>query len=71
MQLLAPSELPALTYQLFSICATASQVIIPILALEKYFHRFYYKKLFADMNSNTTDFDSIGKYIIRNSSFVS
>ena len=60
LQSLAPTELPALAYQLFSICNTAAQIIIPIFAFEKYFHRFYYKKLFADMHSNSTDFDSIG-----------
>lgn len=62
LQSLAPDALPALSYQLFSICSTAAQIIIPILALEKYFHRFYYKKLFDDMSSNSTDFDSIGNY---------
>lgn len=64
LQSLAPDALPALAFQLFSMCSTASQIIIPILALEKYFHRFYYKKLFSDMNSNSTDFDSIGKIIL-------
>ncbi|KAL9917468.1 Fanconi anemia complementation group I [Glossina fuscipes fuscipes] len=62
VQSLAPMALPALAYQLFSICSTASQIIVPILALDKYFYRFYYKKLFADMNSNSVDFDSIDKY---------
>ncbi|KNC26166.1 hypothetical protein FF38_06697 [Lucilia cuprina] len=62
LQSLAPDALPALSYQLFSMCSTASQIIIPILALEKYFHRYYYKKLFSDMNSNSTDFDSIDAF---------
>ncbi|XP_075166591.1 Fanconi anemia complementation group I [Haematobia irritans] len=62
LQFLSPDALPALTYQLFSMCSTASQIIIPILALEKYFHRFYYKKLFDDMSSNSTDFDSIDAF---------
>ncbi|KAM7345711.1 Fanconi anemia complementation group I [Cochliomyia hominivorax] len=62
MQSLAPDALPALAFQLFSMCSTASQIIIPILAFEKYFHRFYYKKLFSDMNSNSTDFDSIDAF---------
>lgn len=58
---LSPDTLPALAYQLFSMCRTALHVMVPILALDKYFHRHYYKKLFADMDSNTTDLDSIGK----------
>uniref|UniRef100_A0A1A9ZCX7 Fanconi anemia group I protein n=1 Tax=Glossina pallidipes TaxID=7398 RepID=A0A1A9ZCX7_GLOPL len=62
IQSLNPMALPALAYQLFSICSTASQIIVPILALDKYFHRFYYKKLFADMNSNSVDFDSIDAF---------
>ncbi|XP_013097656.2 Fanconi anemia group I protein [Stomoxys calcitrans] len=62
LQSLSPDALPALSYQLFSMCSTASQIIIPILALEKYFHRFYYKKLFDDMSSNSTDFDSIDAF---------
>lgn len=59
LQHVVPTEVPALSYQLFSLCTSAEQIMIPILALEKYFYKFYYKKLFADMNSNSTDFDSI------------
>ncbi|XP_067627011.1 Fanconi anemia group I protein homolog isoform X2 [Eurosta solidaginis] len=62
LQTLSPTELPALAYQLFSMCSTCSDIMILVLALEKYFHRFYYKKLFADMQSNSTDFDSIDAY---------
>lgn len=62
---LSPDTLPALAYQLFSMSQTALHLMIPILALDKYFYRFYYKKLFAEMDSNTTDIDSIGiDYII-------
>ncbi|ALC42831.1 FANCI, partial [Drosophila busckii] len=59
---LSPMELPALCFQLFSMCQTAAQLIIPLLALEKYFHRNYYKRLFSDMCSNSTDLDSIDAY---------
>ncbi|XP_039486307.1 Fanconi anemia group I protein [Drosophila santomea] len=59
LQELSPMELPALCFQLFSMCSTASQLIIPLLALEKYFHRNYYKRLFSDMCSNSTNLDSI------------
>ncbi|XP_037947703.1 Fanconi anemia group I protein [Teleopsis dalmanni] len=62
IQSVSPMELPALSYQLFFMCKTASEIIIPIIGLEKYFHRYYYKKLFADMNSNSTDFDSIDEF---------
>ncbi|XP_034479900.1 Fanconi anemia group I protein [Drosophila innubila] len=62
LQELSPMELPALCYQLFSMCNSAAQLIIPLLALEKYFHRNYYKRLFLDMCSNSTDFDSIDAY---------
>uniref|UniRef100_A0A1A9UZ33 FANCI_S1 domain-containing protein n=1 Tax=Glossina austeni TaxID=7395 RepID=A0A1A9UZ33_GLOAU len=59
VQSLASRALPALPYQLFSIWSTARRIIVAILAFDKYFYRFYYKKLFADMNSNSVDFDSI------------
>ncbi|KAH8355258.1 hypothetical protein KR093_009668, partial [Drosophila rubida] len=62
LQELSPMELPALCYQLFSMCQSAAQLIIPLLALEKYFNRNYYKRLFSDMSSNSTDFDSIDNY---------
>ncbi|XP_036335817.1 Fanconi anemia group I protein homolog [Rhagoletis pomonella] len=62
LQTLSPTELPALAFQLFSMCSTCSEIMILLLAFEKYFHRFYYKKLFADMQSNSTDFDSIDAY---------
>ncbi|KAH8389032.1 hypothetical protein KR200_011962 [Drosophila serrata] len=62
LQELSPMELPALCFQLFSMCTTASQLIIPLLALEKYFHRNFYKRLFSDMCSNSTNLDSIDSY---------
>uniref|UniRef100_A0A6P4FK17 Fanconi anemia group I protein n=1 Tax=Drosophila rhopaloa TaxID=1041015 RepID=A0A6P4FK17_DRORH len=62
VQELSPMELPALCFQLFSMCSTASQLIIPLLALDKYFHRNFYKRLFSDMCSNSTNLDSIDSY---------
>ncbi|XP_068145106.1 LOW QUALITY PROTEIN: Fanconi anemia group I protein homolog [Drosophila tropicalis] len=62
LQELSPMELPALCFQLFSMCNSASKLIIPLLALEKYFHRNYYKRLFSDMCSNSTDLDSIDSF---------
>ncbi|XP_017093956.2 Fanconi anemia group I protein homolog [Drosophila bipectinata] len=62
LQELSPMELPALCFQLFSMCNSASQLIMPLLALEKYFHRNFYKRLFSDMCSNSTNFDSIDSF---------
>lgn len=58
---LEPSDLPTLSFQLFSMCTSASQVIIPIFSLNNYFHRNYYKKVFSEMCSEQTNQDSIGK----------
>ncbi|KAH8402315.1 hypothetical protein KR009_011348, partial [Drosophila setifemur] len=62
LQELSPMELPALCFQLFSMCNSASQLIIPLMALEKYFHRNFYKRLFSDMCSNSTNLDSIDSF---------
>ncbi|XP_058450886.1 Fanconi anemia group I protein [Malaya genurostris] len=54
-----PLELPALSFQLFHICLNyTSLLVIPIYALQKYFHKHYYKKVLSD-GGDTTDFDSI------------
>uniref|UniRef100_A0A0A1WLN6 Fanconi anemia group I protein homolog n=1 Tax=Zeugodacus cucurbitae TaxID=28588 RepID=A0A0A1WLN6_ZEUCU len=62
VQSLTPIDLPPLAFQLFSICSTCTEVMILVLAFDKYFYRFYYKKLFADMESNSSDYDSIDSY---------
>lgn len=59
MQKLDPMELPALAFQLFSMCNTPTLIIIPIFGFEKYFYKHFYKKLFSNLDSETTDFDSI------------
>lgn len=59
---LSPIDLPPLAFQLFSICSTCTEVMILVLAFDKYFYRFYYKKLFADMESNSSDLDSIDTF---------
>lgn len=59
---LDPAELPPLAYHLFALCNTASLVIIPILSFHKYFQKHYYKKVFADLESDPTNYDSIGKF---------
>ncbi|XP_050081873.1 Fanconi anemia group I protein isoform X2 [Anopheles aquasalis] len=58
-----PLELPPLAFQLFHVCLKSpSQLIVPLMALEKYFHKNYYKKVLSTANSDTTDFDSIDRY---------
>uniref|UniRef100_A0A182MHL8 Fanconi anemia group I protein n=1 Tax=Anopheles culicifacies TaxID=139723 RepID=A0A182MHL8_9DIPT len=58
-----PLELPPLACQLFHVCLKhPSLLVIPLMALQKYFHKNYYKKLLSNENSDTTDFDSIDRY---------
>lgn len=58
---LEPTELPPLANQLFSLTTTVPLVMMVLFSLQKYFHKFYYKKLFTDMESDSmTDADSIG-----------
>lgn len=58
---LDPEELPPLAYQLFRLCNTAALFIMPIFCFHMYFQRHYYKDLFADMDSNVMNYDSIGR----------
>lgn len=58
---LTPMQLPPLAFQMFAICNSAQHLLTPIIAFQKYFHKNYYRKLYADMHSDTTDFDSIGE----------
>ncbi|XP_049278878.1 Fanconi anemia group I protein [Anopheles funestus] len=58
-----PLELPPLACQLFHVCLKhPGLLVIPLIALQKYFHKNYYKKLLSNENSDTTDFDSIDRY---------
>uniref|UniRef100_A0A2M4A8X9 Fanconi anemia group i protein n=1 Tax=Anopheles triannulatus TaxID=58253 RepID=A0A2M4A8X9_9DIPT len=58
-----PLELPPLAFQLFHVCLkNPGQLIVPLMALQKYFHKNYYKKVLSNANSDTTDFDSIDRY---------
>uniref|UniRef100_A0A182T620 Fanconi anemia group I protein n=1 Tax=Anopheles maculatus TaxID=74869 RepID=A0A182T620_9DIPT len=58
-----PLELPPLACQLFHVCLKhPSLLVIPLMALQKYFYKNYYKKLLSNENSDTTDFDSIDRY---------
>lgn len=58
---LQPNDLPTLSFQLFSLCTNAAQVIIPIFSLNNYFHRNYYKKVFGEMCSEQSNTDIIGE----------
>lgn len=61
-QELKPSELPPLANQLFALTTSVPLVMMVLFSLQKYFHKFYYKKLFTDMemDSITDTTDSIG-----------
>lgn len=57
-----PLEIPALAFQLFHVCLKySSLLVLPIYALQKYFHKHYYKKMLSNDGGDSTDFDSIGK----------
>lgn len=62
MQKIDPLELPALAYQLFSLCSSAAQIFIPLFSLNHYFHNNYYRKVFSDLASEQTNFDSIEEF---------
>lgn len=53
-------EIPPFAHHLLAL-ASGSTIIIPILALNKYFYTLKYKKQFDDLleNSEITDYDSI------------
>lgn len=62
IQKFEPLELPALAYQLFSLCSSAAHVFIPLFSFNHYFHNNYYKKVFSDLASEHTNFDSIEEF---------
>lgn len=59
---LEPNELPPLAYQLFRMCNTAALVLIVIHGFSRYFQKHYYAHLFAELDSDQTDYDSIEPY---------
>ncbi|XP_055641903.1 Fanconi anemia group I protein [Toxorhynchites rutilus septentrionalis] len=55
-----PLEIPALSFQLFHVCLKySSLLVLPIHALQQYFHKHYFKKLLSNDGCDSTDFDSI------------
>lgn len=63
MQSLSSREIGPLAFQLFTLSNTAQLIIIPIIGFQKYFHRNYYRKVYSDMASESTDLDSIDNSI--------
>lgn len=64
LQELEPSELPPLANQLFALTTNVPLVMMVLFSFQKYFQKFYYKKLFADMemDSITDTTESIGMW---------
>lgn len=62
LDLLQPAELPPLAYQLFRMCNSAALVLLVVHGFSRYFQKHYYAHLFADMDSDQTDYDSIEPY---------
>ncbi|XP_058815005.1 Fanconi anemia group I protein [Topomyia yanbarensis] len=55
-----PLEIPALSFQLFHVCLNySSLLVLPIYALQKYFHKHYYRKVMSSNGEDSTDIDSI------------
>lgn len=46
---LPPTDIPAMAYQIFSLCTTAALVVIPLYTFNRYFQRHYYKKAYDDI----------------------
>lgn len=64
LQELEPCELPPLANQLFSLTTNVTLILMVLFrfSFQRYFHKFYYKKLFIDMKTDSmTESDSIGK----------
>lgn len=62
LQELEPTELPPLANQLFSLTTNVPLVLIVLFSFQKYFHKFYYKKVFTEMMIDSmTESDSIGR----------
>lgn len=56
---LDPQELPMLSFQLFSLCSTPTQLMIPLIGLNQYFQQHLYQKL-LDESEEREDLDRIG-----------
>lgn len=62
LQQLEPTELPPLANQLFSLTTNVPLILMVLFSFQKYFHKFYYKKLFTDMETDSmAESDNIGK----------
>lgn len=57
---LPPTEIPALAYQVFALSTSASLMVIPLYSFNQYFQRHYYKKAYQGMDSDQSNYGSIG-----------
>lgn len=64
MQSLNAAEVGPLAFQLFTLSNVAQLITIPIIGFQKYFHKNYYKQVYSDLASESTDLDSIGRTFI-------
>lgn len=60
---LDPQELPTIAFQLFSICSTPAQLMIPLISLNHYFQKYLYQKLFDESQDRDSDLDRIGMFL--------
>lgn len=65
---LEPQELPTLAFQLFTLCSSPAHLMIPLIALNQYFHKFLYQKQFTQSDSSEINYDSIGRLMLTPSS---
>ncbi|XP_037050583.1 Fanconi anemia group I protein isoform X1 [Bradysia coprophila] len=63
LQELEPTELPPLANQLFALTTSVPLVLMVLFSFQKFFHKFYYRKLFTDLDADSmTETDSIDPY---------
>lgn len=60
------TEIPSLAHQMFYLCRASQLILIPLLALNKYFYLHHYKQKFLEMDSEVSDYDSIEEAPLKN-----
>lgn len=60
---LDPQELPTLSFQMFSLCSTPAQLMIPLISLNNYFQKNLYQRLLDESQDRDSDPDRIGEDI--------
>lgn len=61
---LDPQELPTLSFQLFSLCSTPAQLMIPLISLNNYFQKNLYQRLLDESQDRDSDPDRIGELLL-------